>query len=192
MTEETNPVLALDMDALLADLKSFGITDTEEIITMNVRDKQVRLQVANISNYDEIYGMLRAEDLKGYAWIQRMRCEILAKAIVRINEVDLRKIDFAKDPYTGEDKPVRTILVDMFGHWGQEVVLVLWKVYMNHCQKLEDDLLEQLPDAQIMTHVEQRFLDRVGEELAARSAAVIQETEALVASGASDEEVSPE
>ena len=185
---EENPILALDMGALLEDLKTFGITDNEEIITLDVRGKVVRLQIANVSNDDEIFGMQRAEGLKGHAWVQRMRCEILARAIVKINNVDIRKVDYAKDPYSGEDRPVRLILVDMFGHWGQEAVLILWKVYMNHCQKLENELLDQLPDAVIMTEVERRFLDRVSEELAVRSAAVIQETTALAASGISEEE----
>ena len=181
-TPEVGPVFTLDMEALLKDLQSFGIADNEELITMAVQGKTVRLQIANVSNDDEIFAMLRSEELKGYMWVQRMRCEILAKAIVKINDVDIRKVDYAKDPYSGEDRPIRLILVDMLGHWGKEVVLVLWKIYMNHCQKLEDDLLEQLPDAAIMTETERRFMDRVSEELAIRSAAVIEETAALAAS----------
>lgn len=170
-----------DVAAILFDLKSFGITDAEEIITMTIKGKKIQLRVANVSNDDEIFAQIRAEGLKGYAWVQRMRCEILSKAITWINGVSLAEVDYALDPYTNEERPIRLILVDMLIKWGQEVVLVLWKLYMVHCQKIEDSLTEQLPDSLIMTEAEKRFMDRVGEELAAAGALAITETAELIA-----------
>lgn len=166
---------------ILADLKTFGITDAEEIITMTVKGKKIQLRVANISNDDEIFAQIRADGLKGYSWVQRMRCEILAKAITWINGVAVADVDYAIDPYSGEERPLRLILVDMLIRWGQEVVLVLWKLYMVHCQKIEDSLTEQLPDSLVMTEAEKRFMARISEELAAAGALAITETAELAA-----------
>lgn len=172
---------------ILADLKSFGITDAEEIITLNIKGKKVQLRVSNVSNDDEIFAQLRTDGLKGYSWVQRMRCEILAKAITWINGVNLAEVDYAIDPYSGDERPIRLILVDMLIKWGQEVVLVLWKLYMVHCQKIEDSLTEQLPDSLVMTEAEKRFMERIGEELAQVGATAITETAELAATPSTPE-----
>ena len=174
--------------ALLEDLKTFGITDSEDIISIRVKDRTVRLQVANVSNYDEIQASLRAEEFKGSNWIQTMRCEILARAVVMIGDVRVKVVPYAKNPYTLEEEPTTRVLADMFAHWGQEVTLVLWKVYMVHCQKQEDALLDQLPDAVIATEVERRYLMRIKEELEARTLDALQEAGAEAASETSGEE----
>ena len=174
--------------ALLEDLKTFGITDSEDIITITVKEHSIRLQVANVSNYDEIQASLRAEDFRGSNWIQMMRCEILARAVVMIGNVRVKDVPYAKNPYTQEREPTTRVLADMFSHWGQEATLVLWKVYMVHCQKQEDALLEQLPDAAITTEVERRYLMRIKEELEARTLDALQEAGSEVASETTGEE----
>ena len=174
--------------ALLEDLKTFGITDSEDIITIVVKDKKVRIQVANVSNYDEIQASLRAEEFKGSNWIQTMRCEILARAVVMLGDFRVKDVPFARNPYTQEEEPTIRVLSDMFLHWGQEATLVLWKVYMVHCQKQEDALLGQLPDAAISTEVERRYLERVKEELEARTLDALQEAGAEADSGPTGEE----
>jgi hypothetical protein len=177
MTEHvTTPLSPEEVSTILFDLKGFGIADNEEIITLNVRGRRVQLRVSNISNDDEVFGMMRTEGVKGFAWVQRMRCEILARAITWINGVETSTVEYAVDPYSGEERPLKLILVDMLMKWGQEAVLIFWKIYMLHCQNLENSILEQLPDAMVMTQVEQRFLARVGEELAAVGALAIAET----------------
>lgn len=194
---ETNPIQPEELsqealDALIADLKGFGIQDNEEIITMTVGGRRLQLRISNLSNEDEIFGMLRSEGLKGYPWIQRARCELLARAITWINGVPINDGLYATDPYEGGVRPVRLILVDTLLRWGQEAVLVLWKIYMVHCQRLEDNLLEQLPDAAIMTEAERRFMARVEDELTELGAKALQETAEVAATGSTVEGVDPE
>ena len=170
------------LDALLVDLKGFGITDCEEIITIEMATRRVRLRISNVSNEDEIMSMLRADGVKGYPWIQQVRCEILARAITWIDGNVITDTTYAMDPYQkGVERPVRLILVDLIRKWGQEVVLALWKIYMVHCQRLEDNLSEQLPDSQLMTEAERRFMSRIEDELVAAGVSGIQEIAEAVA-----------
>lgn len=175
-------------NAVLEDIKSFGITDTEEIITMTVKGQRVQLRFSNVSDYDDIESQMRSQQLKGFAWVQHMRAEILARATTWINGVDLRTIQYAKDPYTGDDRPLVLILADMYRRWGQQATLVLWKCYMVHCQRLEDNLIEQLPDSAIATEVESRFLQRVAEDLQTIGSAAVAETISAAADEGSGEE----
>lgn len=186
----------LEFDQLLSDIQGFGISSNEDLITINVRGRELKLQIANISPDDEIFAMERATGLKGYAWVQRMRCEILAKAITAINGVRVDTVPYSVDPLDPNkgERPTRLILVDLLAGWGQEVVLVLWKIYLVHCQNLENELLEQLPDAQVMTEVEKRFMDRISAELEAIGVQAITETAAAVdteTSGEAPSEVAP-
>lgn len=182
-----DPMSQEALDALLLDIKGFGIKDNEEIITMTVGGRRLQLRITNLSNEDEIFSMLRSEGLKGYPWIHRTRCELLARAITWINGVTIDEGLYANDPYGEGQRPVRLILVDTLLRWGQEAVLVLWKIYMVHCQRIEDSLMEQLPDAQILTETERRFLRRMEDELAELGAAAIQETAEVAASGSTGE-----
>ena len=164
--EEPTAMTDLDMNTILEDLKFFGIEDHEEVLTMTVKGKTVRLRLSNISNEDEIWSMNRASELKGYAWVQGIRCEILANAVTWINGLSVASVPYAKCPITGEERETKAILADMFRmKWGQEAVLVLWKIYMIHCDNMEKRLLDQLPAASISTDTERRFMERVGEEL---------------------------
>lgn len=182
-----DPMSQEALDALLLDIKGFGIKDNEEIITMTVGGRRLQLRITNLSNEDEIFSMLRSEGLKGYPWIHRTRCELLARAITWINGVTIDEGLYANDPYGEGQRPVRLILVDTLLRWGQEAVLVLWKIYMVHCQRIEDSLLEQLPDAQILTETERRFLARIEDELAEMGATAIQETAEVAATGSTGE-----
>lgn len=177
----------VEFDQLLNDLRGFGIASNEDVITIKVRGRELRLQVANISPDDEIFAMERTTGLKGYSWVQRMRCEILAKAITAINGVRVDDVPYALDPVTKSDRPTRLILVDLIAGWGQEAVLVLWKIYMVHCQNLENELMEQLPDATVMTEVEKRFMERITDELAALGAQAITETAVAADTGTTGE-----
>lgn len=199
MSEPTTPEITPQeemsqeaLDSLLNDLKGFGITDNEQIVTLTVDNRRLQIRLSNLSNDDEIFGMLRAEGLKGYPWIHRLRCELLAKAITWMNGVKIHDGLYAKDPYGDGDRPVRLILVDLLLRWGQEAVLVLWKIYMVHCQQLEDNLHEQLPDSAVMTEVERRYMARIEEELIAHGALAIQETAEVAAAGSPDEGEGPE
>ena len=189
---QQEPLSPEDLDALLADIHGFGITDNEDIITITVAGRTVRLRISNLSNEDEVFSMLRVDGLKGYPWIHSVRCELLARAITWINGVKIHDGLYAKDPYGSGERPVRLILVDTLRRWGQEAVLILWKIYMVHCQKIEDNLHEQLPDALIATEVERRLLARMEEELVAQGVAAISETAEAITSDTPGEGEAPE
>ena len=82
----------------------------------------------------------------------------------------------AIDPKTKEERPIRPLLRDLFKRWGNQVILVLWKIYMVHCQTVEDNLVEQLPDSVVMTKVEERFMQQVADELKAVGVAAMTDT----------------
>lgn len=159
------PLDPASIDAILEGIRGFGIADTEQMVTMTVKGRTVNLRLSNLSPEDEIHSLIANSELKGHPWVQRMRCDLLAKAVTWINGVPVTDDLFATDPYTKEDRTVRAILRDMFARWGAQAVLVLWRIYMVHCQRLENNLIEQLPDAAIMTEVERRWMDLVADEL---------------------------
>jgi hypothetical protein len=184
-----NPLMSsAELDGILDELKSFGIADTEDIITMEIRGKKVQLRLATISDDDDMFAQSRSADYKGYMWVQRMRAEILARAITWMNGVQLSLIPYSTDPYTGEQRDTKLILADVLMKWGQQATLALWKCYMVHCQKIENNLIDQLPDSALQTEAEQRFLNRIQEELVAASALAIAETAELAATGSTGED----
>ena len=159
----------LTINEILADLRGFGIEDTEELISLNIGGKTVSLRLSNIPSEWEVRSLIASEGMKGHAWVIQIKCEILSKAISWINGVSLRDDAsmFVLNPITGEEGNIRPVLRDMLRGWGQEAVNVLWKVLMVHCQGLEDRLFKSLPDASIMTEVEKRYMDNAIEELIA-------------------------
>ena len=189
-TPEVQTLSVDDFNSILSDIRGFGITDAEEIVTMVVGGRKIQLRISNISNDDEVGALIRCDVVKGHAWVQRMRCEILARSITWINGADLSKIQYVVDPYSEdkEERPVRLVLVDILMKWGQEAVLTLWKIYMVHCQSIENSLIEQLPDSQLMTETEKRFLERVAEELQVIASTAITETADAITSPPVDEE----
>ena len=158
---------ALSVDEIIAGLQGFGIEDTEELIKLTVDNKTVSLRLSNIPSEAEIQALYSAEELKGHAWVTRIKCEVLSRAISWINGISLKDANsiFIVNPITGTEGNIRPILRDLLMGWGQESVNVLWKILMVHCQKIEDRLYESLPDATIMTDVEKRFFQKALEEI---------------------------
>jgi hypothetical protein len=172
--EETLDPLGLDQ--ILADLSGFGITDTEQMVTITVKGKQVNLRLSNLCVDDEITALVANLEIKGQVWVHQMRCDLLSRAVSWINGAKITDDLIATDPLTKEERPIRPILRNLLQHWGGEVVLVLWKIYMVHCQKVEDNLVEQLPDSVIMTKVEERFMQQIADELKAVGISAVTET----------------
>jgi hypothetical protein len=164
------------IDQILADLRGFGIADTEQMISLTVKGRAISLRLANLCVDDEIQALIANLELKGHAWVHQMRCDLLSRATTWINGVRVTEDMVAKDPLTHQDRPIRPLLRDLYLRWGFQVVLVLFKIYMVHCQNLEDNLGEQLPDSTIMTEVERRFMQSVADELKAVNVAAISDT----------------
>lgn len=173
-TEETAPP---SLDQIIHDLRGFGIEDTRDVVTIRASGKEVTLKLANIPTEEELATLLAVEEYKGHAWIARVKGEILSHSISWINGVNLRehKDDIINDFSTGEEVQLRTALRDLIMGWGQEVVNVLWKILMVHCQQLEDRLFESLPDTQIMTEVEKRFIQQAMQEISESQTQVYRE-----------------
>ena len=166
-TEEPKPEIVLTLDQIIADLQGFGIEDTEEMITLKVGGKVINLRLANIPSEAEIQALYSAEELKGHAWVTRIKCEVLSRSISWVNGWSLKDANsiFIVNPMTGVEGNIRPVLRDLIMGWGQETVNVLWKVLMVHCQKIEDRLYESLPDVSVMTDVEKRFFQKALEEI---------------------------
>lgn len=167
ITEETPVPVELTLDQIIADLQGFGIEDTEEMITLKVGGKTINLRLSNIPSEAEIQALYSAEELKGHAWVTRIKCEVLSRSISWINGWSLKNASglFIVNPMTGVEGNIRPILRDLIMGWGQESVNVLWKILMVHCQKIEDRLYESLPDVSVMTDVEKRFFQKALEEI---------------------------
>lgn len=174
---ETQEVLdAPAIDQILADLAGFGIADTEQMITITVKNRKVDLRLTNLSVDDEIQALLANLEVKGHVWVHQMRCDLLSKAISFINGAAITESTTALDPKTKDERPIRPLLRDLLLGWGNQVVLVLWKIYMVHCQTVEDNLTDQLPDSVVMTKVEERFMQQVADELKAVGISAITDT----------------
>lgn len=161
----------LSVDEIISGLKGFGIEDFEEILTLNAGGRTVRLRISNIPSGDEMDSMLAAEGAKGYLWVQRVKCEIISRAISWIDGVNLRKLSekerVVTDPTDRKKKDVQIVLRNLImgvpgtpnSGWGKEIADILWKVVCVHSQSIEDRLVKSFPDAAIMTEVEKRFLE---------------------------------
>ena len=154
------PVVPLTLDQIIMDLKGFGIESTEEPIVVQASGKTISMRLANVSTEDEITTLLASEEYKGHAWISRVKAEMLARSISWLNGVSLhdKKETIVVDPTNQQEVVLRIALRNIIMGWGQEITNILWKVLMVHCQKIEDRLLESLPESSIMTEVEKRFL----------------------------------
>lgn len=172
------PKVALTIDQIIADLQGFGLEDTEELISMTVGGKTINLRLSNIPSESEIQALYASEELKGHAWVTRVKCEVLSRAISWVNGVSLKDSAsiFIVSPLNGMECNIRPVLRDLIMGWGQESVNVLWKVLMTHCQKIEDRLYESLPDATIMTDVEKRFLQKALEEIEQINKEILKDT----------------
>jgi hypothetical protein len=159
------------IDEIVAALTGFGITDFEEILTVKVGPRELRLRIANLPTEEEMNSLFAVEEFKGYAWVQHIRCEILSRAISWINGIDIRSLTSTQrmvvDPTDkeGVQKDIQVVLRNLLMGWGQEFVGVLWKVLMVHAQRITDKLYEQFPDSAIMTEYEKRFMEHAQEEI---------------------------
>lgn len=170
------------LDEVAAGLQGFGIEEFEEILTVRSGNKGMRIRLSNICTDDEMFSLMAVEGEKGYAFIQRIKCEILSRAISWISfgakagndwqwraGISLSSLPAAKrvttDPKDGQQKDIQVVLRNLIQGWGEELVQVLWKVFMTHAQRIEDRLIEEFPAASTMTAVEERFLAAARKEV---------------------------
>jgi hypothetical protein len=172
------------LEEIIGSLRGFGIEDFEEILTVEAGGKKVRLRISNIPTQDEMMALLATEEFKGYAWVQRIKCEILSRSISWIDGVSIRNLEptqrFITDPIDKIQKDVQVVLRNVIIGWGQEMVGVLWKVLMVHSQRIEDRLQNAFPDSAIMTEVEKRFMEQALREIEETSKVVIEDTVAKI------------
>lgn len=157
----------LSLDQIISDLKGFGIEDIAEPIVFTASGKEISIRLANIPTEEELETLLAVEELKGHAWVAQVKAEILSRSISWVNGISIRdnRDAYVTDPTTGQEVVLRVALRNLLMGWGQEVMNVLWKILMVHCQKIEDRLFESLPDSQIMTEVEKRFIGQAMQEI---------------------------
>jgi hypothetical protein len=160
------------IDEIIDGLLHFGLEDNEEILTIKASGKEHRLRISNIPCEGEMLAMLAVEDSKGYAWVQRVKIEILSRAVSYINGINIRSLSpqqrLVKDPTDKNPlmkKDIQIVLRNILGGWGQEVTNILWKVLMVHSQKIEDRLIASFPESAIMTEVEKRFFEQAMKEI---------------------------
>jgi hypothetical protein len=170
------------IDDIIAALTGFGIEDNEEILTIKASGREHRLRISNIPSEAEMMSLLAVEDSKGYTWVQKVKIEILSRAISHIDGINIRTLTpqqrLVKDPTDKKPllkKDVQVVLRNILFGWGQEVTNILWKVLMVHSQKIEDRLIASFPESSIMTDVERRFFDQAMKEIEGVNKAVISE-----------------
>lgn len=182
----------LDVSEIIQDLQGFGIEENEEIFTLSSGKRVVRFKFSNISSEDDLEANLQNEETKGYDYFQRVKINILSRAISWINGVDLTALKGAdqivKDPKTGALVNFRVALRNTIAGWGVEAVQVLWKALMVHMQGIEDRLFGCLPDSAVLTEVEMRYKERTERELEEITQSVLRERINQVL----DEETPPE
>lgn len=168
------------VDEIIASLRGFGIEEFEEILTINSGKRTVNLRISNIAPEDEMQALLAAEEYKDFTWMQRVKCEILSRSISYINGINVRNLEgdarLVIDPKTKLRCDIQVVLRNIFLGWGMEVVSILWKVLMVHAQSIEDRLLDQFPDAAVMTEVERRLIALAAKELEEANSSMIKET----------------
>lgn len=161
------PKIQPTLDEIISDLKGFGIEDIQEPIVIKASGKTIEIKLSNIPTEEELATLVASEEYKGHAWVARVKGEVLSRSISYLNGLDVHSVrnDIVQDPTTGEEVVFQVALRNMLMGWGQEVVNVLWKILMVHCQRLEDRLFESMPDSQVMTEVERRFISQALQEL---------------------------
>jgi hypothetical protein len=167
----------LSIEDIIAGLRGFGIEENEEILTFNSRGgKKVRLRITNLPTDEEIKALVSAEEYKGYAWIQRIRVEILSRSISWVDGVDVRSLREKNIPirdFDGVARDIQVVLRNTIMGWGQELVMTLWKIAMVHSDKIEKRYQNDFPDSTLMTDVERRFMETVLKEIEDSSKDVI-------------------
>ncbi len=112
---EPEIIIPLTLDQIIADLKGFGIEDTDAPIVITASGKTVSLKLANIPTEDELATLLATEEYKGHAWIARVKGEILSRSISSINGLKLseHKDNIINDLTTGEEVGLNWLLSDL-------------------------------------------------------------------------------
>ncbi len=162
------------LDDIVAGLSGFGIEENENILMVKASGREVRFRITNMCPEEETKALIAAEELKGHAWIQRIKCEILSRAITYLQVdggkgINLRTLSqaerYVKHPITKDNTDIQVVLRDSLLGWGQELVGVLWKVLMTHSQEIENRIFEQFPDSAVLTDVERRFMKQAMDEI---------------------------
>lgn len=177
LTPEATPK---SVDEVLAGLKGFGIEEFEDILTIESAGRKVQFRISNIASDSEMEALLATEGLKGYVWVQRIKCEILSRAISWINGINIRDLEGAarvtEDPTEpGTKKDIQVVLRNLLMKWGEETLNIIWKVMMVHTQAIEDRMIAAFPDAAILTNVERRILAQAIDTIEQTQASIIEE-----------------
>jgi hypothetical protein len=181
LQEKQDQGIPESIDDIISGLKGFGLEDCEEILTIKASGREHVLRISNIPSEDEMMSLLAVEDSKGYAWVQRVKIEILSRALSYIDGIKIRDLSPAqrmvKDPTdkSSVKKDIQVVLRNILSGWGQEITNILWKVLMVHSQKIEDRLIASFPESSVMTDVERRFFDQAMKEIEEVNKAVIAE-----------------
>jgi len=169
------------VDEVVAALRGFGVEDYAETLIIEAGGRTVKLKLSNIPSEAEMLSLLAVEGTKGYLWVQKVKCEILSRAISWIDGVSIRDLTdkqrMVVDP-TDSKRPKRDIQVvlrNIILGWGQEIMNVLWKVECVHSQSIEDRLVKSFPDSAIMTEVERRFMENAIRDIDAANKKLITE-----------------
>jgi len=167
------------LEDVIKGLKGFGIEENEEILTFVASGRTVRIRISNIPTEQEMQALLASEDFKGYTWVQRIRCEILSRAITYIDGINITELSESQriipDPTTKEKskRDIQVVLRNVLLGWGQELLTTLWKLLMVHSDKIEKRLKDSFPESAIMTEVERRFFDVALKEIEDATKAVV-------------------
>lgn len=179
VTPEDEPT-PLSLDDVIAGLRGFGIEENEEILTfISKNGRKVRLRITNMPTDEEIKSLIAAEAFKGYAWVQRIRVELLSRSISWIDGIDLRGLKGVARLVTdaeGVKRDIQVVLRDTILGWGQELVTTLWKIAMVHSDRIEKRYQAEFPDSTIMTETERRFMETLLKEIEDSNKAVIIDT----------------
>jgi hypothetical protein len=182
------PQEPLALDDIIASLEGFGIEENENLLTMKVGNRTVRLRISNLPVDEEIIGATKAEEYKGPAWINFMKCQLLARAITWIDGQHITPSTYVTHPKTGDSVQAAVALAEIIQSWGTVVVGILWKILMVHTQRIENRLIESFPDSTIMTEVEKRFFDRALAEMEEMNRELVRDTMIDAAAGVVDDE----
>ena len=181
---QTPQAVPQSLDEIVAGLQGFGIEENEEMLTVKASKRIVKFRISNMCPEEETKALVAAEELRGHAWMQRIKCEVLSRAITYLQVdngkgINIRTLPqkdrFIKHPVSGNMEDIQVVLRDSLLGWGQELVGVLWKVLMTHSQKIENQIFEQFPDSAVLTDVERRFMQQAMAEIEEATRNVIAE-----------------
>jgi len=168
------------LDDVIKGLKGFGLEENEEILTFVASGRTVRVRISNIPTEQEMESLISVEGYKGYTWIQRIRCEILSRAITWIEGTSIRDLTPTQriivDPTDGKKKDIQQVLRNILMGWGQELLGVLWKILMVHCDKIEKRIRSGFPEADLVTDIERRFFEAALKEVEDTTRSVLTDT----------------